>query len=43
MHILAGDVYKRGNPAVQVQQSVHLDGGLAPAKPRPRKQRVVKI
>ena len=37
MHIPAGDTDKRGNVAVQVQQGVHLDRGLAPAKLRPRK------
>src|SRR5712692_9579271 len=29
--------------AVQVQQGVHLDGGLAPAKLRPRKQRQAQV
>ena len=43
MHIAAGDADKRGDVAVQVQQGVHLDGGLAPAKLRPRKQRQAQI
>jgi len=43
MHITAGDTDERGNVAVQVQQGVHLDGGLAPAKLRPRKQRQAQI
>ena len=43
MHLAAGDADKRGNVAVQVQQRVHLDGGLAPAKLRPRKQRQAQI
>src|SRR6266566_2944786 len=43
MHIPAGDADKCGNVAVQVQQGVHLDGGLAPAKLRPRKQRQAQV
>ena len=43
MHITAGDADKRGNVAVQIQQGVHLYGGLAPAKLRPRKQRQAQI
>ena len=31
------------NVAVQVQQGVHLDSGLAPAKLRPRKQRRAQV
>ncbi len=34
MHGPAGDAEKRGNVAVQIQQGVHLDGGLALAKRR---------
>jgi len=34
MHITARDTDERGNVAVQVQQGVHLDGRLAPAKLR---------
>jgi len=34
MHIPAGDADKCWNVAVQVQQGVHLDGGLAPTKLR---------
>ena len=37
MHISAGDADKRGDVAVQVQQSMHLDGGLALTKLGPRK------
>jgi hypothetical protein len=40
---MPGDADKSGNVAVQVQQGVHLDGGLAPAKLRPRKQRQAQI
>jgi len=36
VHIATGDADERGNVAVQVQQSMHLDGGLAPTKLRPR-------
>src|SRR6266852_5685604 len=43
MHIPTGDADKCGNVAVQVQQSVHLDGGLAPAKLGPRKQRQAQV
>src|SRR5882762_90093 len=43
MHITASDTDERGNVAVQVQQGVHLDGRLAPAKLRPRKQRQAEI
>jgi hypothetical protein len=43
MHIPAGDADKCGNVAVQVQQGVHLDSSLAPAKLRPRKQRQAQV
>src|ERR1700676_3623470 len=43
MHITAGDRDERGNVAVQVQEGVHLDSGLALAKLRPRKQRHAQI
>ena len=43
MHGPAGDADKRGNVAVQIQQGVHLDGGLALAKLRPRKQRQAQV
>src|SRR5271157_1746866 len=43
MHGPAGDADKRGNVAVQIQQGMHLDGGLAWAKLRPRKQRQAQI
>jgi hypothetical protein len=36
VYIATGDANERGNVAVQVQQSMHLDGGLAPTKLRPR-------
>jgi len=36
VHIPTGDADERGNVAVQVQQSMHLDGGLALTKLRPR-------
>src|SRR5271165_662482 len=37
MHGPAGDADKRGDVAVQIQQGMHLDGGLALAKLRPWK------
>src|SRR5437660_11131214 len=37
------DADKCGDVAVQVQQGVHLDSGLAPAKLRPRKQRQAQV
>ena len=43
MHIATGDADEWGNVAVQVEQSMHLDGGLAPAKIRPRKQRQAQV
>ena len=43
MHSPAGDADKRGNVAVQIQHGVHLDGGLALAKLRPRKQRQAQV
>jgi hypothetical protein len=36
VHFSVGNADKRGNVSVQVEQSVHLDGGLALAKPGPR-------
>jgi hypothetical protein len=36
VHIPTGDADERGNVAVLVQQSMHLDGGLALTKLRPR-------
>src|SRR5664279_1426589 len=43
MHGPAGDADKRGYVAVQIQQGMHLDGGLALAKLRPWKQRQAQI
>jgi hypothetical protein len=43
VHFAVGDADKRGDVAVQIQQRVHLDGGLVLAEPGPRKQRQAEI
>src|SRR2546426_11929055 len=43
VHIPAGDADKGGNVAVQVEQGVHLDGGLTPAELCPWKQRQAQV
>ena len=40
---MPGHANKCGKVAVEVQQGVHLDGGLAPARLRPRKQRQAQV
>ena len=43
MHLAVRDADKRGDVAVQVQKSVHLDGGFVPAELGPREQRQAQI
>ena len=43
MHLVCSNADKRGNIAVQIQQRVHLHGGLVLAESRPRKQRQAEV
>ena len=43
VHFAVGNADKRGDVAVQVQQRVHLDGGLVLAELGPRKQRQAQV
>ena len=43
MHFAVGNADKRGDVAVQVQQRVHLDGGLVLAELGPREQRQAQV
>ena len=43
MHLACSNADKRGNIAVQIQQRVHLHGGLVLAESRPRKQRQAEV
>ena len=43
MHIAAGDADKRGDVAVQMELSMHFDGGLVATKPCPWKQLEAQI
>jgi hypothetical protein len=42
-HFAIGDADKRGDVAMQIQQRMHLDGGLALAELGPREQRQAQV